>query len=76
LERYKSQLSLPLLEKENNELMKTFSRLLSFKLDEVALAKVIADSLTKAFENSHYESEEVERFTRYLYKNINSYLFV
>jgi hypothetical protein len=81
LQRYKSQFDKQslneqqLLEKENNELMKSFSRLLSFRVNDMTLAKMTADSIAKAFENSNYETEEMERFTRYLYKNLNSYLF-
>ncbi len=81
MQRYKSQFNeqalneQQLFEKENNELMKSFSRLLSFKVNDMILAKVTADSIAKAFENSNYDNDEMERFTRYLNKNLNNYLF-
>jgi hypothetical protein len=82
MKKYKSQLNeqslneKQLLEKENNELMKSFSRLLSFRVNDITLAKVVSDSILKAFENSSYENDEVERFARYLNININKSLFV
>jgi hypothetical protein len=77
MKKYKSQLNeKQLLEKENNELMKSFSRLLSFRVNDVTLAKVVSDSIMGAFEKSNYGNDEVERFARYLNININKSLFV
>jgi hypothetical protein len=64
-----------ILEKASPEIMKSFNHILSFKLNGITLANIVAESMVNSFKNNNYEDEEIEKFTKYLYRNINNYLF-
>jgi hypothetical protein len=77
MERYKSQLTEQSLNEMafSNDLIKSFTYVFNLFRNDTELAKVVANSILKAFENSNYDSEKIERFTRFLYKHINTQLY-
>lgn len=55
--------------------MKSFNHILGLKLNGIALASIVADSMINSFISNDYEKEEIEKFIRYLHRNIGNYLF-
>jgi len=77
MQKYKSQLDESVLNEMaiSNDLIKSFTYVFNLFRNDTELAKVVANSILKAFENSNYDSEKIERFTRFLYKHINTQLY-